>query len=178
MFFSGGVTCGIVYGIVFEIRGCGLDHEFYMRHALELARDAAADGEAPVGCVIVNASGKIIGRGRNRRERAKNATAHAEIEAISSACETLGDWRLSACSMYVTLEPCPMCAGAVIMSRVEKLFFGACDELTGSCGSVINIFMESYGHKVKVTGGILADESSALLARFFKELRRPMAASD
>jgi len=153
-----------------------LDHEFYMWHALDLAREAAADGEAPVGCVIANAAGSIIGRGRNRRERSKNATAHAEIEAISCACEALGDWRLAACSMYVTLEPCPMCAGAVIMSRVEKLFFGACDDLTGSCGSVINLFMEPYGHKVKVTGGILADESSALLASFFKELRRPTSA--
>ena len=149
-----------------------MDHEFYMRSAIELARDAALDGETPVGCVVVGSGGAIIGRGRNRRERGKNATAHAELEAISDACRTIGDWRLSGCSLYVTLEPCPMCAGAVIMSRIAKVFFGARDELTGSCGSVVNLFMEVYGHSTQITGGILVDECSALLSGFFRELRR------
>ena len=147
------------------------DDEYYMRLALTLAQKAEADGEAPVGCVVVDADGVVIGRGRNRRERLKSATAHAEIEAINEACRTLGDWRLSGCTLYVTLEPCPMCAGAIIMSRVGKLFYGARDELTGSCGSVFNLFMESYGQSTQVTGGILADECAALLTEFFKGLR-------
>jgi len=148
-----------------------MDHEFYMRSAIELAREATADGETPVGCLVVDSDGVVIGRGRNRRERDKNATAHAELEAISDACKTIGDWRLSGCSLYVTLEPCPMCAGAVIMSRLDKVFFGARDKLTGSCGSVVNLFMESYGHSTQVTGGILEEECSDLLSGFFKELR-------
>jgi len=139
--------------------------------ALSLAREAATDGEAPVGCVIVDTKGAIIGRGRNRRERERTALAHAELEAISAACKTLGDWRLFGCSLYVTLEPCPMCAGAVIMSRISKVFYGARDELTGSCGGVFNLFMEPYGHETQITGGILADECSSLLSRFFKMLR-------
>ena len=149
-----------------------MDHEYYMQIALGLAQEAAVDDETPVGCVVVDASGAVIGRGCNRRERAKLATAHAELEAIAEACKTLGDWRLSACSLYVTLEPCPMCAGAVIMSRIDKVFFGARDELTGSCGSVLNLFMEPYGHSTQITGGILADECSALLSDFFEDLRR------
>ena len=148
-----------------------MDHEKYMEIALTLARDAAADGEAPVGCVIVDPGGDVIGRGRNRRERAKDATAHAELEAIERACQARGDWRLSGCSLYVTLEPCPMCAGAIIMSRIARLFYGARDSLTGSCGSVINLFMEPYGHDVQVTGGVLAEQCSVLLTEFFKKLR-------
>ena len=148
-----------------------LNHEYYMGLALELAREAGSDGEAPVGCVVVNGSGTVIGSGRNRRERSRAATAHAELEAIDGACRTLGDWRLSGCTLYVTLEPCPMCAGAVIMSRVDNLFYGARDETTGSCGSVCNLFMEPYGRAVRITGGILAEECSALLSGFFMELR-------
>jgi len=148
-----------------------IDHEYYMQLALSLAREAGADGEAPVGCVVVDSGGSVIGRGRNRREKEKCALSHAELEAIAEACKTIGDWRLSGCSLYVTLEPCPMCAGAVIMSRFDKLFFGARDELTGSCGSVINLFMEQYGQTTQVTGGILADECSALLSEFFRTLR-------
>ena len=148
-----------------------MDHEFYMNMALDLAREAASDGEAPVGCVIVGSGGVILGKGRNRREKLKNAAAHAEIEAITDACKLLEDWRLSGCSLYVTLEPCPMCAGAIIMSRISKVFYGARDKLTGSCGSIINIFMEPYGHPVQVTGDILADECSALLSGVFREIR-------
>jgi len=148
------------------------ENEYYMSIALGLAQDAGANGEAPVGCIIADSNGAVIGRGRNRRERLKSATAHAELEAIEDACQTLGDWRLSGCSMYVTLEPCPMCAGAVIMSRLDRLVYGARDELTGSCGSVINLFMESYGQSTKVVGGVLASECGALLTKFFRKLRR------
>jgi len=148
-----------------------LNNEKCMRQALSLAQEAGADGEAPVGCVVVDASGNVIGRGRNRREKVNSATAHAELEAIAEACKTLGDWRLSGCSLYVTLEPCPMCAGAVIMSRIDKLCYGARDELTGSCGSIFNLFMEPYGQKTQITGGILADECAELLSAFFKTLR-------
>jgi len=147
------------------------ENEHYMQMALELAQEAGEDGEAPVGCVIVSADGIVIGRGRNRREKEKSAVAHAEIEAIADACKSQGDWRLSGCSLYVTLEPCPMCAGGIIMSRIDKVFYGARDELTGSCGSVINLFMEQYGQSTQVVGGILAEESSALLSEFFTRLR-------
>jgi len=147
------------------------DQEYYMSIALQLAQEAGADGEAPVGCVIVDNLGAVIGRGRNRREASKSALAHAELEAIEDACNTMGDWRLSGCSIYVTLEPCPMCAGAIIMSRLDKLFYGARDELTGSCGSVINLFMESYGQSTQVTGGILEDKCGEKLTEFFKHLR-------
>ena len=146
-------------------------NEKYMRQALSLAQEAGADGEAPVGCVIVDATGNVIGRGRNRREKETSATAHAELEAIAEACKTIGDWRLADCSLYVTLEPCPMCAGAVIMSRIDKLCYGARDELTGSCGSVINLFMEPYGQNTQIIGGILAEECAELLSAFFKTLR-------
>ena len=148
-----------------------IDHEYYMGFALELAREAGEDDEAPVGCVITDAGGAIIGRGRNRREKEHDAAAHAEIEAIRDACAAVGDWRLNGCSLYVTLEPCPMCAGAVIMSRISKVFYGAADEQSGSCGSVLNLFMEPYGHSVQVFAGILADECAALLRGFFKNLR-------
>ena len=147
------------------------DHEKFMSLALDLAKEAGRDGEAPVGCIVADARGVIIGSGRNRREKEKSALSHAEIEAIGSACKTIGDWRLQGCTLYVTLEPCPMCAGAIIMSRIDSLFYGARDEVTGSCGSVINLFMEPYGHLVKVTGGVLATESAALLSEFFKTLR-------
>ena len=148
-----------------------MEHEIYMREALALAREAAAAGEVPVGCVIADASGAIIGRGRNRRECLADATAHAEIEAIRQAGEALGSWRLDGCTLYVTLEPCPMCAGAIINARVPALVFGAADELSGSCGSVIDLFFERYGHQPKVLGGVLAAESAALLRAFFSALR-------
>ena len=148
-----------------------MDHEQYMRMALELAREAAAEGEVPVGCVIADENGNVIGRGRNRREEKADATAHAEIEAIREAGEALGSWRLDGCTLYVTLEPCPMCAGAIINARVPMVVFGAADELSGSCGSVIDLFFERYGHHPKVLGGVLAVESAALLRDFFASLR-------
>ena len=125
----------------------------------------------PVGCVIADADGKVIGRGRNRREENADATAHAEIEAIREAGEALGSWRLDGCTLYVTLEPCPMCAGAIINARVPMLVFGAADAVSGSCGSVIDLFFERYGHQPKVLGGVLGEESAALLRAFFSSLR-------
>ena len=148
-----------------------MDHEQYMRMALELAREAAAEGEVPVGCVVADENGKVIGRGRNRREETADATAHAEIEAIREAGETAGSWRLDGCTLYVTLEPCPMCTGAIINSRVPCLVFGAREPVSGSCGSVIDLFMERYGHHPTVYAGVLRDDCAALLRDFFKEKR-------
>ena len=148
-----------------------MDKEVYMKQALELAQEAADNDEVPVGCVICDADGKIIGRGRNRREENSDATAHAEIEAIREACNKIGDWRLEGCTLYVTLEPCPMCTGAIINSRIPTLVFGARDSVTGSCGSVIDLFCENYGHKPAVYPGVLKEESAQLLKSFFKDKR-------
>ena len=148
-----------------------MDREHYMSLAMELAQEAYDSNEVPVGCVICDATGKIIGRGRNRREENADATAHAEIEAIREACRNTGDWRLEGCTMYVTLEPCPMCTGAIINSRIPTLVFGARDAVTGSCGSVIDLFCERYGHSPAVFPGVLKDESAQLLKNFFKNKR-------
>lgn len=148
-----------------------MDREKYMDEALALAYEASDRGEIPVGCVIVDESGTIIGKGRNRREESGDATAHAEVEAIKQACEHIGDWRLEGCTIFVTLEPCPMCAGAILNSRIPKIVFGARDENTGSCGSVINLFEERYGHKPAIYGGVKATESAALLKSFFEKRR-------
>lgn len=148
-----------------------MDYEKYMSIALDLAQAAAAQGDVPVGCVIVDSDGKIIGMGHNRREANSDATAHAEIEAIRAACAQRGTWRLDGCTMFVTLEPCPMCTGAIIMARIPTLVFGAKEPVTGSVGSVIDLFFERYGHSPNVYSGILADESAALLREFFKGKR-------
>lgn len=148
-----------------------MDMEKYMREALSLAREAADKGEVPVGCVVFTASGEIIGRGRNRREEAPDATAHAEVEAIRQACAALGTWNLSGCGIAVTLEPCPMCAGAIINSRLSPVIYGAKEPNSGSVGSVINLFEERYGHRPAVYGGVLAEDCAALLAGFFRALR-------
>ena len=145
--------------------------EKYMRAALDLAREAAAAGEVPVGCVVFTRSGEISGRGRNRREENSDATAHAEVEAIRAACAALGAWNLSGCGIAVTLEPCPMCAGAIINSRLSPVIYGAKEPNSGSVGSVINLFEERYGHRPAVYGGVLAEECAALLAEFFRGLR-------
>ena len=142
-----------------------------MDMALSLAREAGKHGEVPVGCVIADASGRVVGRGRNRRETDRSALAHAEIGAIAEACRETGNWRLDGCSIYVTLEPCPMCAGAILNARISRLFFGARDPATGSCGSVINLFMENYGFSPEIRGGLLEDECSEILTDFFKGLR-------
>ena len=147
-----------------------MEHEIYMLEALKLASEAFFDGEIPVGCVIVK-NNTIIGRGRNRREHSNSAIAHAEIEAIEDACRRMNSWRLLDCSMYVTLGPCPMCAGAIINARIPKIFYGAKDEKAGACGSVLNLFEERFNHRPQLVGGILRDECSAILTKFFKSLR-------
>ena len=148
-----------------------MQREEYMALALSLAREAAENGEVPVGCVIADADGKVIGRGRNRRQERPDATAHAEVEAIRQACAALGDWRLNGCTLYVTLEPCPMCAGAIINARIPTLVFGAREALTGSCGSVIDLFSENYGHRPAVYAGVLREDCAQLLKDFFQGRR-------
>ncbi len=147
------------------------DREIYMREALRLAEEAAVCGDVPVGCVIADAHGNIIGRGRNRREENRDATAHAEVEAIREACRRRGSWRLDDCTLFVTLEPCPMCAGAIINARIPVVVFGAREENSGSCGSVIDLFAERYGHSPKVYSGVCAEESRRLLREFFEGRR-------
>ena len=142
-----------------------------MREALALARESFDAGEVPVGCVVTDREGRIIGRGRNRRQENADATAHAEMEAIREACAALGDWRLEGCSLTVTLEPCPMCAGAIINARIPVVIYGAREPVSGSCGSVIDLFFERYGHQPKVYGGVLEDECAALLRDFFSDKR-------
>ena len=144
----------------------------YMKRALELAREAYDEGEVPVGAVVVKkTTGEIVGEGRNRRETKKNALAHAEIEAIDMACRTLGGWRLPECALYVTLEPCPMCCGAIINSRIDNVYFGAYDYKSGSAVSVQKMFDMPYNYRPEVTGGVMEEECSAILSEFFKELR-------
>lgn len=144
--------------------------ERFMDEALALAREAAAEGEVPVGCVIVR-NGTIVGRGRNRRETDKTALAHAEIEAIAEACRQLGGWRLWECTLYVTLEPCPMCAGAIVNARIPRVVYGASDEKCGACGSVCNLFTMDFNHHPTVEKGVREAECAALLKEFFQNLR-------
>lgn len=142
----------------------------FMNEALALAHQAAEEGEVPVGAVVV-LDDKIVGRGRNRREKNKNALAHAELEAIDEACRNLGGWRLWQCDMYVTLEPCPMCTGAIINSRIKRLVYGASDYKAGSCESVVNLFDLPYNHKPETVSGFMKEECAQILTDFFKELR-------
>ena len=148
-----------------------MEHEEYMRQALALAREALATGDVPVGCVIAGPDGRIVGRGRNRREERGDATAHAEVEAIRDACAQLGSWRLAGCTLYVTLEPCPMCAGAIINARLSAVRYGAKDEKAGACGSVLNLFEERFNHRPRLYGGLLAEECAGVLREFFEGLR-------
>ena len=145
--------------------------ETYMLEALALARQAAQAGEVPVGCVIVR-DGQIVGRGRNRREELHATASHAEMEAIAQANAALGSWRLDDCELYVTLEPCPMCAGAILNARVRRVWYGARDEAMGACGGVTNLFMESFPNRPALVGGILAEECRAVLSAFFGRLRK------
>lgn len=142
----------------------------FMEEALLLAKQSFDEGEVPVGAVVVK-DGEIVGRGRNRRENGKNALLHAEISAIDEACRNLGGWRLWQCEMYVTLEPCPMCAGAIINSRIKKVTFGAYDKKAGSFGSVVDFNDLPYNHKPQIEGGIDEKECSELLSLFFEQLR-------
>ena len=142
----------------------------YMLEALALAKEAAAEGEVPVGCVIVRGDA-IVGRGRNRREADKNALAHAEIEAINDACKNLGGWRLWDCTLYVTLEPCAMCAGAILNARIPKVVYGASDRKFGAVNSVCSLFSMEFNHHPEVESGVMEEESAALLQTFFQNLR-------
>ena len=142
----------------------------FMEEALALAKEAADAGEVPVGCVIVR-KGEIVGRGRNRREGDKTALAHAELEAIAQACANLGGWRLWECTLYVTLEPCPMCAGAIINARIPRVVCGAKDEKSGACGSVCDLFNMDFNHHPAIEYGLREEECAALLTEFFRNLR-------
>lgn len=145
--------------------------EEMMTRAIALAKECLEDSEVPVGAVVCR-NGEIVGAGRNRRETGKNALYHAEIEAIDSACKNLGGWRLFECEMFVTLEPCPMCAGAIINSRIKKVTFGAYDKKNGACGSVMDLFSLPFTHKPEVEGGVMEDECAKILSDFFSDLRR------
>ena len=147
-----------------------MDDLDFMREALSLARKAAEMGEVPVGCVIVRGQ-EIVGRGYNRRETDKSALAHAEIQAIDQACRTLGGWRLWECTLYVTLEPCAMCAGAILNARIPRVVYGASDRKFGACGSVCSLFSMDFNHHPQVEAGLLEEESKALLQDFFRNLR-------
>ena len=147
-----------------------MDDIRFMDEALGLARQAAVEGEVPVGCVIVR-NGEVVGRGRNHRETGKTALGHAEIQAIEQACRTLGGWRLWECTLYVTLEPCPMCAGAILNARIPRVVYGAADPKAGFCGSVADLFAMEVNHHPQVVGGIREEECAALLTDFFQTLR-------
>ena len=147
------------------------EHERWMGEALALAAEAAEAGEVPVGCVVIDERGRVIGRGRNRREEDHDASAHAEIEAIRAACAARGSWNLSGCGLAVTLEPCPMCAGAIINARISTVVYGAREARSGSVGSVINLFEENYGQRPKVYGGVLRGDCARVLSEFFAKLR-------
>jgi len=142
----------------------------FMAEALRLAKIAYGNGDVPVGCVVV-LNGEIVGRGYNKREKDTSVSAHAEIVAMEDACKSVNSWHLSDCELYVTLEPCPMCAGAIINSRIKKVYYGTKDEHMGACGSVINLFEEGFGHHPAVYGGIMKEECLELLQSFFKALR-------
>ena len=147
------------------------DDEKYMKKALAQARRAAALGEVPIGCVIV-CGGKVVGRGYNRRNTDKSTLSHAEITAIGRASRKLGDWRLEGCTMYVTLEPCQMCSGAIVQSRLDRVVIGAMNPKAGCAGSILNLLqMSEFNHQVEIETGVLGEESTELLQSFFKDLR-------
>ena len=149
-----------------------MEHEEYMRQALALAREALDTGDVPVGCVIAGPDGRIVGRGRNRREERGDATAHAEVEAINMACAAVGSWRLTGCTLYVTLEPCPMCAGAVLLARIPRVVFGAWDAKAGACGSVVDVLRDPrFNHQAEVRAGVREEECTRLLREFFAARR-------
>ena len=150
-----------------------MNDSVFMDEAIRLAKEAAALGEVPIGCVIVQ-DGNIVGRGKNTRETEKTALGHAEIQAIADACKNLGGWRLWNCTLYVTLEPCPMCAGAIINARIPRVVFGAWDEKNGACGSVCNLFQMPFTHKPQVEQGLKQEDCQALLQEFFQTLRQSL----
>ena len=154
-----------------------MDKFDYMKYALSLAKQSAEEGEVPVGAIVV-CDGKIVGEGRNRREVVKNALHHAEIEAINEACKNLGGWRLWKCDLYVTLEPCPMCAGAIINSRIKNVYFGATDMKNGAVISAAQLFDMNFTHKPLYEGGIMGEECAEILSTFFKDLRKQKAVEE
>lgn len=154
-----------------------MDKFDYMKYALSLAKQSAEEGEVPVGAIVV-CDGKIVGEGRNRREVVKNALHHAEIEAINEACKNLGGWRLWKCDLYVTLEPCPMCAGAIINSRIKNVYFGATDMKNGAVISAAQLFDMNFTHKPMYEGGIMGEECAEILSTFFKDLRNQKAGEE
>ena len=147
-----------------------MTHEDYMKAAISLAKEAAEEGEVPVGAVVVK-DGVIVGRGRNRLEEKQAVSSHAEMEAMAQANARLGTWRLDGCELYVTLEPCPMCAGAIINARIRCVYFGATDKKAGSCGSLVDLFSLPYNHKPQCVAGVAKEECAALLRAFFVGLR-------
>lgn len=154
------------------LTGSGRGPEYFMREALRLAAEGADAGEVPVGVVIVK-NGEVIGRGRNRTEELKDPLAHAEMNAMKEALAAVGGWRLTDCDMYVTLEPCSMCAGAIVHARLKRVYIGTTDPKTGACGSVMNILADKHlNHQPEVVTGILQEECSAILKNFFRQLRR------
>ena len=150
-----------------------MEDKAFMGEALKLAKEAFELGEVPVGCGIVR-NGEIVGRGRNCRETDKTALGHAEIQAIAQACENLGGWRLWDCTLYVTLEPCPMCAGAIINARIPRVVYGAGDSKGGACGSVGDLFAMDFNHRPQVERGLMERESMELLSAFFQKLREEL----
>ena len=145
---------------------------YFMNIALELAKEAGERGEVPVGAIIVDKNGEIISKAYNLRETDKNAVAHAELIAIQDACKTLGGWRLSGCTLYVTLEPCPMCTGAIVNSRIERVVFGAYDMQAGCCGSVANFNAYPFNHAFDIVGGVMETECREVLTQFFNNKRK------
>ena len=153
-----------------------MDDERYMKEALKEAEKALWNGEVPIGAVIINENGDIIGRGFNRRNTEKNPLCHAEIEAINEAASVIGDWRIEGCTLYVTIEPCPMCAGAIVQARIPRVVFGARNPKAGCAGSILNILNEDkFNHQVDVTEGILKEECAEYMKRFFKRFRKNKA---
>lgn len=147
-----------------------VENTFFMQKALELAQKAFDEDEVPIGAVVVR-NGEIVGTGYNKRDSKKNAILHAETVAIYNACEKLGGWRLWECDLYVTLEPCPMCTGAIINSRIRNVYYGAKNPKAGACGSVINLFDYPFNHKPNITSGLLEEECSKIMTDFFLKVR-------
>ena len=149
-----------------------MDHELHMRTALALAEQAAAGGDVPVGCVITDREGKVIGTGYNRREADGSAVAHAEVEAITAACRAVGSWRLEGCTLYVTLEPCLMCSGAIVNARIHRVVYGAKDPRAGAMGSLFHVNAYPLNHKPIIEGGLMEEECRRLLTDFFQKKRQ------
>ena len=164
----------MITSVMMEMPG---SDEWFMRQAMKESRKALVKGEVPVGAIVVK-DGRVIGRGWNQVETLKDATAHAEMIALTAAQEALGDWRLEGCTLYVTKEPCPMCAGAIMNARIPRIVYGAKDTVNGCCGSAVDLFMLPCSQKPEIVSGVLEEEASALLSGFFRRLREKRKKSD